>query len=354
MPGPPSEKVLKRKRSKNNGDWIDVKSKVLLNKGKEHLNRKNKLIKEKKMGPPCILRCRRKCYEQLNYIDCKSIFDAYWELGDHTRQWDFIAQHVKVINKKQQKANSSETCRNFSRQYSLSINHKEFQVCKNMFQQTLGISETVVTTALSKLNTSPTIAADMRGKHHSRPHAILDYIKNDIKEHISSSPVVESHYIRQDSKRECLEAGLSVSKMYRLYTELMKEKPTNSTAINATLRQYNDIFNNDFNLSFFKPKKNLCDLCEQYKLASDEEKNNLKISFEDHILNTTLARNIKKADKERAEIDPKFCVAVFDLQKVLTSPQSEVSSLYYKRKFSSYNFTIYDIGQKQWYCFMWT
>jgi len=62
--------------------------------------------------------------------------------------------------------------------------------------------------------------------------------------------------------------------------------------------RYNDIFNNDFNLSFFKSKKDFCDVCEQYKLASDEEKNNLQISYEDHILNKTLARNIKKANKE--------------------------------------------------------
>lgn len=307
VPVPSSEKVLKRKRSKNNGEWIDVKSKVLLNKGKEHVNRKNILIKEKKMGPPCILKCRSKCYEKLNYIDRKSIFDAYWELGDHTRQWDFIAQNVKVINKKQQIANSSATRRNFSRQYTLTINHNEFQVCKKMFQQTLGISETVVTTALPKLKTSPTIERDIRGKHLSRPHTIQDYIKNDIKEHISCFPVVESHYIRQDSKREYLEAGLSVSKMYRLYTEWMKEKPTNSTAIKyATFRQYNDVFNNDFNLSFFKPKKDLCDECEQYKLASDEEKINLQISYEDHILNKTLARNIKKQIKKELKLIPNF------------------------------------------------
>jgi len=264
-------------------DRCKVKS---LNKGKEHVNQKNKLIKEKKMRPPCILKCRSKCYKNLNYNDHKSIFDAYWELGDHTRQWDFIAQHVKVVNKKQQIANSSETRRNFFRQYTLTINHKEFKVCKKMFQQTLGISETVVTTALSELNTSPTIEGDMRGKHLSRSHAIWGYIKNDIKEHISSFPVVESHYVRQDSKREYLEAGLSVSKMYRLYTEWKKEKPTNSTALNATFRQYNDAFNNDFNLSFFKPKKDLCDVCEHYKLASDEEKFDLHISYEDYILYT--------------------------------------------------------------------
>lgn len=146
-----------------------------------------------------------------------------------------------------------------------------------MFQQTLGISETVVSTALSKLKISPTIASDMRGKHFSRPHVIQEHIKNHIKEHISSFPVVESHYIRQDSKREYLENGLSVSKMYRLYTEWIQEKPTDSdNLIKATLRQYNDIFNIDFNLSFFKPIKDLCDVCEQYKLASDDEKKNYK------------------------------------------------------------------------------
>jgi len=59
----------------------------------------------------------------------------------------------------------------------------------------------------------------MIGKHLSRPHAIQDYIKNDVKKHISNFPVVKSHYITQDSKRKYLEAGLSVSKMYRLYTE---------------------------------------------------------------------------------------------------------------------------------------
>jgi len=76
------------------------------------------------MGSPYILKYHSKCYEKLNYIDRKSIFEAYWELGDHTRQWDFIARHVKLINKKQQIANSSETRRNFSKQYTLTINHK--------------------------------------------------------------------------------------------------------------------------------------------------------------------------------------------------------------------------------------
>lgn len=44
---------------------------------------------------------------------------------------------------------------------------------------------------------------------------------------------------------------------------------------------------------------------------------------------------------------------MFDLQKVLTTPQGEVGSFYYKRKFATYNFTVYDIGKKQSYCYMW-
>lgn len=69
--------------------------------------------------------------------------------------------------------------------------------------------------------------------------------------------------------------------------------------------------------------------------------------------NKTLARQHKNSDKQKALNDTKFCVAVFDLQKVLTTPQSDVRSFYYKRKFASYNFTIYDIGKKQGYCYMW-
>lgn len=46
-------------------------------------------------------------------------------------------------------------------------------------------------------------------------------------------------------------------------------------------------------------------------------------------------------------------MAVFDLEKVLTTPQGEACSYYYKRKFAVYNFTVYDIGNKQGYCYMW-
>lgn len=42
--------------------------------------------------------------------------------------------------------------------------------------------------------------------------------------------------------------------------------------MNATFRQYSEIFNNEYNYAFFKPKKEMYDVCEQYRLASPEEK----------------------------------------------------------------------------------
>jgi len=64
--------------------------------------------------------------------------------------------------------------------------------------------------------------------------------------------------------------------------------------LNGTLRQYTDIFNNNFNLSFFKPKKDQCDVCEKYKLASPLEKTKMQIIYDLHMKNKTLARQKKK------------------------------------------------------------
>lgn len=79
----------------------------------------------------------------------------------------------------------------------------------------------------------------------------------------------------------------------------------------------------------------------------------LQPSHDEHLTNKNIARDNKTVDKERVANDPELCVAVFDLEKVLTTPQSEASNFYYKRKFAVYNFTVYDIVNKVGYCYMW-
>lgn len=92
---------------------------------------------------------------------------------------------------------------------------------------------------------------------------------------------------------------------------------------------------------------------KKFKLASVEEKLILQQSHEEHLTNKNIARDNKNLDKQRAANDPELCVAVFNLEKVLTTPQGEASNFYNKRKFAVYNFTVYDIVNKVGYCYMW-
>jgi len=215
-----------------------------------------------------------KCFNKLSSTDRKTIFELYWGIGDYDKQREFIARSVRIVQKKQLMVSPSQSRRNVSRKYFIPVQNEEIQVCQKMFLQTFAISDKVISNIFKKINTSPVIPADQRGKHSNRLHAIKDNVKSYIRQHIESFPVIDSHYIRAESTRKYLENGLSISKMHRLYLEWIKEKPMTSTQdncsniINVTLRQYTDIFNNEFNLSFFKPKKDLCDECETYKLAS--------------------------------------------------------------------------------------
>lgn len=343
---------LGKKRIRNVKDWIDQKSKTCLDLGQEHKNRKGVTIKERQITEPCKETCRSKCSKKLSNEIRGTIFKEFWQLGDHTRQWDFIARYVKQINKKQATVAAGEgSRRNYSRQYFLKIGNEEQQVCKVMFLNTLSISETFVTTALKKVREGGSLESDMRGKHNTRPNKVDVDVKQSVRGHIKMFPLVPSHYIRKDSNKMYLEEGLSIQKMYRLYLEYAKD---NTISTVATSRQYRDIFNEEFNISFFKPKKDQCDVCCAYNNLTDSMKSpEVQKQYEDHIKNKTIARELKDADKLLAVDDKTLCVACFDLQKVLTTPQSNVSDFYYKSKYATYNFTIYDIGNNAGYCYVW-
>ena len=56
----------KRKRIRNENNWLYIKAKKELNYGIEHLKRKGQIISAKQMGPPCSTTCRMKCSENIN------------------------------------------------------------------------------------------------------------------------------------------------------------------------------------------------------------------------------------------------------------------------------------------------
>ena len=65
------------------------------------------------------------------------------------------------------------------------------------------------------------------------------------------------------------------------------------------------------------------------------------------------AHKQKSIDKKRANKEKTLQVVCFDLQKCLMSPKSNVSDLYHSKKLATYNFTIYDLDEKQVLCDMW-
>ncbi|KAF2879495.1 hypothetical protein ILUMI_26673, partial [Ignelater luminosus] len=64
------------------------------------------------------------------------------------------------------------------------------------------------------------------------------------------------------------------------------------------------------------------EICSAYALADDSKKFKLEESYERHLKDKSMARDLKDVDKGSALDDKTLCVACFELQKVLPSPQS--------------------------------
>jgi len=69
-----------------------------------------------------------------------------------------------------------------------------------------------------------------------------------------------------------------------------------------------------------------------------------------HLRNKTLVRQVKDKVKELAKTDEKINAACFDLQQVLTTPKSMSSQLYYRRKLSTFNLTVFNLARKHGSC----
>lgn len=195
------------------------------------------------------------------------------------------------------------------------------KVCKTMFLNTLTITQQVVYTALEKTSKSETLT-DLRGTHNNRPKKMTNSTEKSIIKHIDLFERVESHYIRKDSQKEYLDETLNVSNMHRLYLEWISNNEEYQHVIKATKRQYEYIFNT-FNLSFHKPKKDLCATCTIYKDADNKRKEELKDAYEKHIKAKEMVRQIKEREKQEFDKNDS-ALACFDLEKVLSVPQCEI------------------------------
>lgn len=134
--------------------------------------------------------------------------------------------------------------------------------------------------------------------------------------------------------------------MYHLYVEVCESK-NEAKVSEATYRR---IFCSKYNLAFFKPKKDQCSTCEQYKnkLITIED-------YQEHIRRRDEANAAKMQDKLRSSNDKHFISITFDLQSVLQIPFSDVSQFYYSMKLCAFNLTVYEAATpNNPYCYAWT
>jgi hypothetical protein len=133
--------------------------------------------------------------------------------------------------------------------------------------------------------------------------------------------------------------------MYNMYKEQFPEDP-------VKLSMYRHIFVTEFNLDFHTRKSDRSDLCEEFRMAESQNlvSDDLKKSYEMHVIEKTAMRENRKIDRENTTI-PVLC---FDLENVIACPRAEISSFFYKRKLNTYNLTAHFSASKTIYCALWT
>lgn len=344
----PTDKKPTRKRTSTPANWKRTKAKEANNSGVVHTSAKGIEKRARSLKPPCSDKCRKKCFSRVSLEIRNKNFDTFWNRAqDKSSKWLFLSKLINIAEIKQRKVTiieDEEPWRKHSYEYHLKdLDGELISVCHTMFLNTFDVSQKVIRNALAK--NSP----DKRGKHanHKRTSPLLI---ESVKDHIKSYHLVQSHYCRADSQRKYLDENLSVAKMFRMYLVERGE----GTPFTANERQYREIFNTCFNLGFFKPKKDQCSLCIAFDVPAAEMSQEKILEYHQHREEKQRVRELKKMDKlQSKENNSNLRVATFDLQKILYCPKAENAEFYYKRKLSSFNFTLFDCTTKQAYCYVW-
>ncbi|CAK1592965.1 unnamed protein product [Parnassius mnemosyne] len=336
-----SNRKRSRKRQRNMSEWKQVISKRFKNSGLEYITKKGKVVAAKSILPPCTNKCRLSCSTKVSSEKRNIIFKSYWELGTHQRQRDFLASCVKKIHPATRRVTVTvnSTCKEPKKPNSsfyFIVDGKEVRVCRTFLLNTLVIGEKTLRNVIDSVSIHALSVSftDKRG-NHGKHCKLTDEEIQSVHDHINSIPRTESHYLRANTTREYIDGSLTIAELHRSYQRLRQEAGRPAVNYDA----YHRIFNTDFNLGLFAPRKDQCDECEAYKNAVDKEP--LMDKHKLHLEEKSLARlELEKDIEQSKQIDSNNIVAIFDLQAVLPCPIGQSSAFFYKSKINCYNFTV--------------
>ena len=249
----------KLKRSSNPAEWKKKKKKIQRDKGEEYVTMRGKVHKARSVQPIDCSKCRFRCSEKIPEETRQAIHKVYWNLASYERQRAFIAQHVEQNDIKQVKSKTSAR-REVAHSFFFVHKRKEHRVCKAFFTKTLDITNKVVDYTMKRTECGVYVGQDERGRrdpvNKTKPED-----SEFIRWHISSFPTVDSSKGKKadnKNKKRYLSHDLNVGKMYAMYKELCEQTGRKAMGISV----YRNIFNQNFNLAFQKPKKEHCANCK--------------------------------------------------------------------------------------------
>lgn len=341
-----------RKRLRKEENWKRNILKQARNTGKayESHTATKKIRPERKLKPGCSDACKLQCSLAFNENDRTFIFNSYWDLGDIELQRQFISNCIQTVQPRYRyvRVGGTRKPRDNNRSYYFKKDGVNIRVCKQFFKNTLDINDRPIRTVIEKQNklAGSLLENDKRGKHGHQKR-VEDGIKQGISEFIESIPKIESHYTRANTSKLYIDGGKTIIDLHKDYEDHCKanRKPFGNYAL------FYKIFTKDFNISFFVPKKDLCEICHVYENADVTEKQGLQATYDTHQKEKRLSRLEKERDKNVTE--PHVLIAVYDLQTVVQLPKGNVSLFYYKCKLNVLNFTIHDISNKISDCYVW-
>jgi len=147
---------------------------------------------------------------------------------------------------------------------------------------------------------------------------------------------------------------LTVTRMYDMFCEQGSAQRSRNGLEDeiekVKIHTYRRIFCNEFNIPLQMPKKDRCDLCEEFKNKVNPLLEAIAINST-HIAGKEATK--EDCDKNRPIQDNTHAIICFDLQNVISLPRVNVSSFFYRRKFNVYNLTAHCSLGRDGYCAIW-
>lgn len=315
----PEKQTLTRKRKSNPQTWNKNRRKQLRETGHEYVDKRGKIHAAKTVKGSCLLTCHLKCSEHFSQADRKKIRDIFYSLSDSKKN-QFYEKYTERYGADRKRTENAISRRQYTFSYFFECNGILRKVCKKFFCGTLDISHKRIYYFHAMCKTPIGLArSPTKGKSGHKSTSVEKL--EEIKEHINSFPRIESHYCRSSSKREYLDSLLSIRKMFDMY-KMVYSEPVKENI-------YRKVFNEQFNLCFHQPKKDVCDLCSEFKMIANPTAVK-QMQYGDHLKRKEIGN--EERNKDRNIRENSTAIVIFDLENVFSLPKANVSCFFYKSK----------------------